>query len=243
VPCRAAGHGGRGSPPREKSPSARRRYATAVSTAIGTGGWPTPLPHAEMSTSSVRKSMHLLGYSLTLFRPCTAIAVQLLYHSGRESVADYFAALIDLSPAPRQARIAVICLPRLGGRRAAANHAECAVGATAAPRMPNCNYAAQPGVAMGIAVALVPVSDAAAAVVAAGPSAGQTAGPTARSRSRGLSARRECVAALPHQAQPAPMMTILDLMARVPAERMAARLIPLVRRPGLRAAGRLPARW
>jgi hypothetical protein len=57
--------------------------------------------------------MHLLEYSLTLFRPCTAIAVQLLYHSGRES--DYFAALIDLSSAPRQAQIAVICVPRLAG--------------------------------------------------------------------------------------------------------------------------------
>jgi hypothetical protein len=44
---------------------------------------------AEMSTSSVHKSMHPLEYSLTLFRPCTAIAVPLLYHSGRESVADY----------------------------------------------------------------------------------------------------------------------------------------------------------
>ena len=44
-------------------------------------------------------------------------------------------------------------------------------------------------------------------------------------------------------AQSAPMMTVFDLMVRVPAERMAARLRPLVRRPGWRAAGRRPARW
>ena len=90
-----------------------------------------------------------------------------------------------------------------------------AVGAMAALRMPNCDYAARPGDALRIAVALVPVSDAAgrrvpartgrrdhcrrtpplaAAVVAAGPSAGQTAGPTARSRCRGLPARRGCLA-------------------------------------------------
>ena len=126
-----------------------------------------------------------------------------------------------------------------------------AVGAMAAFRTPNCDYAARSGDALRIAVALVPVSDAAgrrvpartgrrghcrrtpplaAAVVAAGPSAGQTTGPTARGRSRGLPARRGCVAGLARlvDAQPAPMMTIFDLMVRVPAERMAARLRPLV---------------
>src|SRR6266568_95191 len=72
-----------------------------------------------------------------------------------------------------------------------------AVGAMAALRTPNCDYAARPGDALRIAVALFPVSDAAgrrvpartgrrdhcrrtpplaAAVLAAGPSAGQTAG-------------------------------------------------------------------
>src|SRR6266568_4099106 len=140
-----------------------------------------------------------------------------------------------------------------------------AVGAMAALRTPNCDYAARPGDALRIAVALFPVSDAAgrrvpartgrrdhcrrtpplaAAVVAAGPSAGQTAVPTARSRSRGLPARRGCVAGLARivGAQPAPTMTIFDLMVRDPAERMAARLRPLVRRPGRRAAGRRPAR-
>ena len=59
--------------------------------------------------------MHELEYSLTLFRRCTAIAVQRLYHYGGESVADYFAAPINLSSAPRQAQIAVICVPRLAG--------------------------------------------------------------------------------------------------------------------------------
>src|SRR6266568_5010982 len=138
-----------------------------------------------------------------------------------------------------------------------------AVGAMAALRAPNCDYAARPGDALRIAVALVPVSDAAgrrvpartgrrdhcrwtpplaAAVVAAGPSAGQTAGPTARSRSRGLPVRRGCVAGLARivGAPPAPMMTIFELMVRLLAERMAARLRPLVLCPGWRAAGRRP---
>ncbi len=38
-------------------------------------------------------------------------------------------------------------------------------------------------------------------------------------------------------------MTILDLMARVRAEQMAARLRSFARGPGWRGAGRRPARW
>jgi hypothetical protein len=140
-----------------------------------------------------------------------------------------------------------------------------AVGAMAALRTPNCDYAARPGDALSLAVALVPVSDAAgrrvpartgrrdhcrrtpplaAAVVAPGPSAGQMAGPTARSRSRGLPARGGCMAGLARivYAQPAPMMTVFDLMVRVLAERVAGRLRSLVRGSGWRAAGRRPAR-
>src|SRR6266496_2723145 len=43
-------------------------------------------------------------------------------------------------------------------------------------------------------------------------------------------------------AQPTPMMTIFELMVRLLAERMAARLRPLVLCPGWRAAGRRPVR-
>ena len=84
-----------------------------------------------------------------------------------------------------------------------------AVGAMAALRTPNFDYAARPGDALRIAVALVPVSDTPGggcpgglgvattvagrrhlrrSFAAAGPPAGWTAGPTARSRSRGFPA-------------------------------------------------------
>jgi hypothetical protein len=61
----------------------------------------------------------------------------------------------------------------------------------------------------------------------------------------GPAGARGCVAGLARlvDVEPTPMMTIFDLVVRVPAERMAARLRPLVRRPGRRAAGRRPARW
>src|SRR6266516_8156733 len=67
---------------------------------------------------------------------------------------------------------------------------------------------------------------------------------TARSRSRGLPARRGRAAGLARivDAQLAPMMTIFELMVRLLAERVAARLRPLVLCPGWRAAGRRPAR-
>ena len=63
-----------------------------------------------------------------------------------------------------------------------------------------------------------------------------------RSRAVGAHADRTGLARLVG-AQPPPMMTIFDLMVRVPAGRVAALFRPLVRCPGRRGGGRRPARW